>query len=418
MVLRHSLESGITLLMEPIRGVVSAAIGVWVKTGSRSESAPQFGYAHFIEHMLFKGTSTCSAQDIARIVDRVGGQHNAATNREYTCYYINIVSDHMELALRILSDMYYNSLFAPEELEKEKNVIIEEIRMYEDTPDEFIHDLFMESMLSGHPLSHSILGSIQTITGCSRDSMLEFYNRYYTNDNIIITIAGNFEEAVVRGLAEKYFSGRRELPSTTPESAASSPRRILGKHIKRDLEQVHFCLGTEGIRSNDADRWALYALSTILGGSMSSRLFQNIREKEGISYSIYSFHSSYSDCGVYGIYCATSPDNYHRALDLIARECRQMLDPGVTAEELDDAKTFMIGSLALSLESVEVRMSQLAKNEILYGRHYEFDEMVEKIQSISPEDFRRITERIFKGKRLSLVSVGADTGAMPADLQL
>jgi predicted Zn-dependent peptidase len=418
MVTKHTLSSGITVLMEPIRGVVSASIGVWVKTGSRSESGEQYGYAHFVEHMLFKGTSTLSAQDIARIVDRVGGQHNAATNREYTCYYINIVSDHMELALRILSDMYYNSLFATEELDKEKNVIIEEIRMYEDTPDEFIHDLFMESMLSGNPLSHSILGTIDSIQATTRERMLGFYDGHYHNGNLLITIAGNFEEERARDLLEKYFSGKRTAPAVRGERVASMPQRIYTRHVERELEQVHFCLGSEGIKSDDSDRWALYALSTILGGSMSSRLFQNIREKEGISYSIYSFHSSYSDCGVYGIYCATSPDNYDRALDLIIKECRDILDPGVTEEELQDARTFMIGNLALSLESVEVRMSQLAKNEMLYGRHYEFNDMVEQIESISGDDFRRIAERIFRNKRLSLVSVGVEGAAGQRDLQL
>ncbi|MBN1532340.1 MAG: insulinase family protein [Spirochaetes bacterium] len=418
MVTKHTLGSGITVLMEPIRGVVSASVGVWIKTGSRSENERQYGYAHFVEHMLFKGTATLSAQEIARIVDRVGGQHNAATNREYTCYYINIVSDHLELALRILSDMYYNSLFATEELGKEKNVIIEEIRMYEDTPDEFIHDLFMESMLSGHPLSHSILGSIESIQGTTRERMLDFYDRHYHNENLLITIAGNFEEERVRDLLEKYFSGKRTSPAAAAGQDPSMPQRIFDRHVERDLEQVHFCLGSEGIKSNDDDRWALYALSTILGGSMSSRLFQNIREKEGISYSIYSFHSSYSDCGVYGIYCATSPENYGRALDLIVKECHDIIDPGITGEELQDAKTFMIGNLALSLESVEVRMSQLAKNEILYGRHFEFNDMVEQIESITADDFRRIAGRIFRNKRLSLVSVGVDGAPGKRDLQL
>ena len=418
MVIKHRLESGITVLLEPIKGVVSASVGVWIKTGSRNEAERQYGYAHFVEHMLFKGTSSLTAKEIASIVDRVGGQHNAATNREYTCYYINIVSDHIELALKILSDMYYNSLFSPDEIEKEKNVIIEEIRMYEDTPDEFIHDLFMESMLSGHPLSHSILGTIETISETSRESMLRFYDQHYSNENCIITIAGNIDENAVKGMMDKYFALRRDVASAGDQKRETPPQRIDRRHVDRDLEQIHFCLGTEGIRSNDPDRWALYALSTILGGSMSSRLFQNIREKEGISYSIYSFHSSYTDCGVYGVYCATSPDNYDRAVELICKECRDMLHPGVTAEELQDAKSFMIGNLALSLESVEVRMSQLAKNEVLYGRHYSFDEMVKMIQAITHDDFIRVTERIFKEKTLSLVSLGGRSGGAPADLRL
>ena len=405
MVKKFRLDNGITVLLEPVEGVVSISAGLWVKTGSRDEKNEQYGYAHFVEHMLFKGTSTSSAADIARIVDRVGGQHNAATNREYTCYYINVISEHIGMAVELLADMYYNSVFDTVELGKEKNVIIEEIRMYEDTPDEFIHDLFMECMMEGHPLSHSILGTIESMEATTRDSLVSFYDVQYGSENVIFVISGNFDinaaEKLIARCFEKprIYSGGIIMPDAVPA-------RVLRKHVPRELEQVHFCMGTEGISRSNDDRWAMYLLSTILGGSMSSRLFQNIREKEGISYSIYSFHSSYRDHGVFGIYCATSPETYRRAVDLIIQECRNLVEKGISEEELSDAKTFMKGNLALSLESTEVRMGQLAKNEIIFGRSFSFEDILQHINNISLDDFQKISQKLFHEKILSLVSVG------------
>ncbi len=317
MVIKYKQEKGLTVLLEPIKDVVSVSVGLWINTGSRDEKEGQYGYAHFVEHMLFKGTTNYSSKDIAREIDRVGGQHNAATNREYTCYYINVVSDYLELAVKILSDMYYNSLFEDVEIEKEKNVIIEEIRMYEDTPDEFIHDIFIESMLKGHPLSHSILGTIEGIGNAARDDIIGFYKDHYRDNNAVFVIAGSFNENAAKDLIAEYFNRGSSKLSGTKTASHAKPVRVYHNHVERDLEQVHFCLGTEGIVRNDPMRWSMYSLSTIMGGNMSSRLFQNIREKRGISYSIYSFHSSYSDNGVFGIYCATSPDKFGKAVELI-----------------------------------------------------------------------------------------------------
>ncbi|HOO72536.1 MAG TPA: pitrilysin family protein [Spirochaetota bacterium] len=405
MVKKFRLDNGITVLLEPVEGVVSISAGLWVKTGSRDEKKEQYGYAHFVEHMLFKGTTTSSAADIARIVDRVGGQHNAATNREYTCYYINVISEHIGMAVELLADMYYNSVFDSVELGKEKNVIIEEIRMYEDTPDEFIHDLFMECMMEGHPLSHSILGTIESMEATTRDSLVSFYDKQYGSENVIFVISGNFDINAAEMLLARCFEKPR-IYSGGIIMPGAVPARVLRKHVPRELEQVHFCMGTEGISRSDDDRWAMYLFSTILGGSMSSRLFQNIREKEGISYSIYSFHSSYRDHGVFGIYCATSPETYRRAIDLIMRECRDLVEKGISEEELSDAKTFMKGNLALSLESTEVRMGQLAKNEIIFGRSFCFEDILQYINNISLDDFQKISQKLFRDKILSLVSVG------------
>jgi predicted Zn-dependent peptidase len=409
MVFRHIQDNGISVLLEPIEGVVSVSVGLWIKAGSRNELEDQHGYAHFIEHMLFKGTRVHSAMDIAKIVDRVGGQHNAATNREYTCYYINVISDHLELAVQLLAETFYDSLFDSSELDKEKNVVMEEIRMYEDAPDELIHDVFMESMLKGHPLSHPILGTHESIRNTSRKKLVDFFQSNYRNDNLVIAVAGNFKRVETERLIEKYFS-RTNGTTSAPAARPATPSRVDYRHIEKDLEQVHFCLGTDGINRDDEDRWGLYIMSTVLGGSMSSRLFQNIREKEGISYSIYSFHSSYSDNGVFGIYCATLPEKYARAVELIANECRNIARLGISEDELQDAKDFMKGNLALSLESVEVRMGQLAKDEITFKRSFSFGEIVDSINRVGRDDFIRICERIFGKRKLSVVSVGRLAG--------
>ena len=406
MVNKYTQDNGLSVLLEPITGVVSVSVGLWIKKGSRHEREDQYGYAHFVEHMLFKGTSNYTAKEIAQKVDRVGGQHNAATTREYTCYYINVVSDYLELALEILSDMYNNSLFDADEIAKERNVIMEEIRMYEDTPDEFIHDLFMERMLKGHSLSHSILGPIAGIEKTTKESLTGFYNEHYVNENVILAIAGSFEEKQAIDLIAKYFKNKKKSPSPELEQIIYVPELPVVEHREKKLEQVHFCMGLEGIKRSDDDRWPFYVLSTILGGSMSSRLFQNIREKEGISYSIYSFHSSYVDCGVFGIYCATTADKFRHTVELILHECRTMLKEGISKEELEDTKTFMKGNLALSLESNEVRMSQLARNEMVYGRSFDFNDIVRFINDITMDDYVRVCERIFKNKDFSLISIG------------
>ena len=406
MVIKYKLDNGLTILLEPIDSVVSISAGLWVKAGSRHEAKGQLGYAHFIEHMLFKGTENYTAKEIAQMADRVGGQHNAVTNREYTCYYINVISDYLEPSIDLLSDIYYRSLFDNKDIRKEKNVILEEISMYEDTPDELIHDIFMEAMLSKHPLGNAILGTPESIKGANKNKLLDFFNRHYANENCIFAIAGKFDVKKTKKIIQKYFSKQLNNFKHDNHNIAAEPGRIYHKHVERDLEQIHFCLGVEGLRKDDPDRWAMYSLSTILGGSVSSRLFQNIREKEGLCYSIYSFHSSYRDNGIFGIYCGASPDNYSRVLKLIMRECKNILKTGITEQELSDIKAYIKGNLALSLESTEVRMGQIARNEIIYGRDFSFDEIVKQIEKVSLNDFEKVCSRIFKDKQFTLVSIG------------
>jgi len=405
MVTKYVQENGLRVILEPVESSVSVSVGLWLTRGSRNEKPEEYGYAHLVEHMLFKGTGKYTGKELARMVDRVGGQHNAATNREYTYYYINIMADHLSMAVEILADMYYNPLFDSGELEKEKNVILEEIMMCEEAHDEHVHDLFIEYMLQGHPLSHPILGTSRIIESANSDSLRRFYNDNYRNSNAIFVIAGNFDFQKAKELIGRCFTAENGNPNPAAMPAFDLPQRIQFRHVKRGIEQVHFCIGTEGIQRNDNDRWALYALSTILGGSMSSRLFQKIREEAGLCYSIYSFHSSFSDLGLFGIYCATGSANFRKTFDLIMNECR-LLKKGVNATELEDAKTFMKGNLALSLESIEVRMGQLAKNEITFAKHFSFDDIIKQIDSISRDDFMRLVSRIFEDKELSIISVG------------
>jgi predicted Zn-dependent peptidase len=406
MVLNYKSDNGLTVILEPIDSVVSISAGLWIKAGSRHEREDQLGYAHFIEHMLFKGTENYTAKEIAQMADRVGGQHNAITNREYTCYYINVISDFLGPSIDLLSDIYYRSLFDRKDIQKEKNVILEEISMYEDTPDELIHDIFMEAMLSNNPLGNSILGTPESIKSANRKKLMDFFNQYYINENCIFALSGKFNIEKAKDFIQTYFvKNHNDIKYTNTESYIE-PVRIFHKHVERDLEQVHFCLGVEGLKKDDNDRWTLYTISTILGGSVSSRLFQNIREKEGLCYSIYSFHSSYRDSGVFGIYCGTSPENYKRVLNLIMKECKNLLNNGITQQELHDIKAYIKGNLALSLESTEVRMGQLARNEITYGRNFSFDEIVEQIEKVTLNDFERVCKKIFKDKRFTVVSIG------------
>lgn len=406
MVKKYKLKNGLTVLLEPTDSVVSISAGLWIKAGSKYERSNQKGYAHFIEHMLFKGTENYSAKEIAQIVDRVGGQHNAVTSREYTCYYINVIADYIDTSLDLIADMYYRSLFDKDDIKKEKNVILEEISMYEDTPDEIIHDLFMECMLSKHPLGNPILGTADTINKANRNKLVTFFNQFYRNDNCILAIAGKFKEKKARALIEESFSSEINKELYNYEDISITPERVYRKHVERDLEQIHFCLGVDGLKKGDKDRWTLFTLSTILGGSVSSRLFQNIREKEGLCYSIYSFHSSYSDNGIFGIYCGTFPHNYEKVVAMILKECEDLVQNGITDHELTDVKAYIKGNLALSLESTEVKMGQLARNEITYGRNYTFEEIVEQINRVTIEDFKRICYRLFNNQRFTLVSIG------------
>jgi predicted Zn-dependent peptidase len=414
---KYTLPNGLVVITQPIDYAVSASVGLWVKSGSREETPEQYGYAHFVEHMLFKGTSNYSALEMAKKIDRVGGQHNAATNKEYTCFYINIMSDYIDTALEVLSDMYYNPLFDDVEIEREKGVVLEEINMYEDTPDEHIHDIFTSAVFHGHPLAHQILGTVASVSSITRDSISSFYNSHYTPDNTILVVAGSFDELLLDDLIKKYFSPQKSSISAEPLKIVS-PQRELSRFIQRELEQVHFCVGVDGFKKSSSRRWPIFLISTVLGGSMSSRLFQRLREKEGLCYSIYSFHSSYKDAGLFGIYCGTSSEKYEKALQLILDELNNIVQKGIDEDELNDAKTLVKGNLALSLESIEVRMGQLARDEINYGRFYTYDEIIEKVFAVTRNDIMDTLRDLFVDKQLTHVSIGKNEISEPKGMSV
>ena len=399
-----TLPNKITLLVEEIPHVRSAAIGLWFKVGSRHERKEESGISHFIEHMMFKGTINRTAKEIAEALDQVGGQLNAFTTKEYTCYYARVLDEHTLLALEILHDMVFNSKFAEEDIEKEKNVVIEEIRMYEDAPDELIHDLLTEVMWNNHPLGRPILGEIQDIESLTREKVVNYYKRYYTPDNLIIAVAGRVSyEQLLEKIMELFGNIQGEQKGdklTIPEFNLHSFSR------RKDSEQVHLCLGTKGYAINDDRIYGLNILSTILGGGISSRLFQELRERHGLVYSVYSYTTAYQDAGLFGIYAGLGPNKVNEALELIQKQLKELKTGNITAEEVERARQQIKGNLLLSLESVTTRMSRLAKSYLYHGKIISPEEIVEKVFNVSMENIKAMAEEISDLANFTKVSIG------------
>jgi predicted Zn-dependent peptidase len=392
------------ILTEEIPHVRSVSAGVWITTGSKYEAENLSGISHFIEHMMFKGTARRSAKEIAESIESVGGQLNAFTGREYTCFYAVVLDEHLPLAVDVLADMLTGSLFDPAEMEKEKNVVLEEIKMYEDSPDDLIHDKFAQTLWDGHPLGRSILGPESVIKSLRRKDIISFLKRNYASDNVIISLAGNLKHQETVNLLNKYFggiSGSREAIDVPP------PRGGFRKNVEtRDLEQVHFCIGTEGPTYVSEDRYAMYVLNSILGGNSSSRLFQEVREKLGLVYSIYSYHDSYKDGGLFAIYAGVSPENFGPVLEIVSRELSLLKKDGIKEDEFLRAKEHLKGSLVLSLEETSHRMSRLAKSEIYFGRTFTIDEILRSIESVSMKDVSNLVDKLFGNGSMSMAAIG------------
>jgi predicted Zn-dependent peptidase len=401
---KSTLPNGIRVVTEAIPYVKSATVGVWVGTGSRNEEDHNHGISHFIEHLMFKGTANRSAKDIAETVDAVGGQLNAFTAKEYTCYYIKVLDNHLDLALDILSDMMLASRYAPDDITREREVVLEEVHMYEDSPDELVHDFYLDDVWPGHPLGRNILGSTEAIGRFDRGLVCEYYGNFYTPDNIVIAAAGNLTHARVEELAARFFGGmggsKRTLAAKPP--VLTPVRRI---HA-RDSEQVHFCLGTESVAQASADIYVAHVLNNILGGGISSRLFQSIREERGLAYSIYSYLSNYSDCGLFTIYAGTRPANLDQVIELVLQGVEELKNGGLAEAELSKTKEQLKGNLLLGLESSSSRMSRLGKMEITMGKYTTLDEVVAKIEKVSRADLQRMMDEIFVAERLSFAALG------------
>jgi predicted Zn-dependent peptidase len=385
---KHILSNGLRVVVEPIPTCRSVSFGIWVKTGSRNEQSDNNGISHFIEHMLFKGTDKYTAKDIAELFDGIGGNVNAFTSKEYTCYYAKVLDEHLPIAVEALADMFFRSTFDQTELEKEKNVIFEEISMYEDTPDDMVHDLIASAAYEDHSLGYTIIGTEQTLTPMNSDTLKKFMKDQYTIENTVIAVAGNIDESIL-SLMEEHFGGFQNHGAEQP---LRSPKFFSNlKYYEKKTEQNHICLSLPGLSAKDERVYAMILLNNAIGGGMSSRLFQEIREKRGMAYSVYSYHTSYQDDGMFTIYTGTAPKQTQDVLNVTMELLSELKEHGLTAAELRKGKEQMKGSLILSLESTSSRMNRIGKNELMLGRHYSMDEIIERIESVELDQVQALT---------------------------
>jgi predicted Zn-dependent peptidase len=401
---KSALSNGLRVVSEAIPYVKSVTVGVWVGTGSRNEEDHNHGVSHFIEHLMFKGTEKRSAKDIAETVDAVGGQLNAFTAKEYTCYYIKVLDNHLELALDILSDMLLASKFDSEDIGREREVVLEEVHMYEDSPDELVHDLHLDDIWPGHPLGRNILGTTDSIACFDRNLVQSYYHDFYRPDNMVLAAAGNLTHEQLEALADRFFgslTGRKRQLAPQPPTL----RPIRSMHAK-DTEQVHICLGTVSVPQNSPRIYVAHVLNNILGGGISSRLFQSIREERGLAYSIYSYQTNYSDCGLFTVYAGTRPGNVEQVVELILQNINELKNGGLTAAELSKTKEQLKGNLLLGLESSSSRMSRLGKMEITLGKFTTLDEIVAKIEKVSLPDLEEMMNDIFAPEKLCYTALG------------
>ncbi len=418
LVRKTTLGNGIRVVTEKISPAHSVTVGFWVENGSRHERPAQHGISHFVEHMLFKGTDRRSALEIAKEIDSAGGVLNGFTSREYSCYYAKVLANKLPMAIDLLSDIVLHSVFDREEMEKERRVILQEIHMLEDTPDDYIHDLFSQMIWKDHPLGFPVLGTRETVDGISREELQGFLAERYCGDNILISAAGNLEHEQIVDAIATAFTGVASGLRVSPRPF-SSYRRGVGIDEK-DLEQIHICLGTRALPQNHPQRYESYLLNSILGGSMSSRLFQKIREEQGLAYSIYSYLNCHSDAGSLVTYSGTSPADTHKVIRIMLNELRRLRCDVVPEEELQAAKDQLKGNLLLSLESTDNRMTRIAKNEIYLGRQQPTKEVLSGISKVTAEGVREVAAAILMDEYLNLQVIGrvGETDLKSLDLTL
>ncbi len=414
MIVREVLDNGLRLLTEPIPHVRSVSIGVWLTRGSRHEPASHGGIAHFAEHMLFKGTTSRSAESIAQDIDSIGGQLDAFTAKEYASYYIKVLDENLPLAVDILSDIVMNPAFAGDDIEREKKVVLEEIKMVEDTPDDLVHEIFTQAFWEDHPLGRPILGAPDSVEGLTREALCEYFEQAYAANNMIIAAAGNLQHEQVRELIGKAFAGVRRHGDVIPDT----PPRVVPKVTIRtkDLEQSHLCLGTSSFPQNHADRYTSYVLNTLVGGSMSSRLFQNVREKRGLAYAVFSGLSAYRDAGTFTVYAGCAKEAVGEVIDLVVEELRTVKQTPAPDSELRRAKDHLKGSLMLSLENTASRMSHLARQEIYFDRQFSLDETLQGIEAVTADAVQDVARRMFSDGALAVTALGQlDGWSLPGD---
>ena len=391
------LDNGITVITEPMDTVRSVALGIWCSVGSRDEAPADAGMSHFIEHMMFKGTPTRTAAQISESFDRLGAELNAFTSKEYTCYYSRLIDQHLPNAVEILSDMVVNASLAQDACLSEREVVLEEISRYDDQPEDQVHELFARTLMPSHPLGLPVIGHKGTVSGFDHAAAAAFHSRHYTTGNIVVAASGALEhQAVVDMISERLtlpVGPRSERVHATPvcDSAISV--------LTKDTEQAHIVWGVTGLPAYHEDRFALAVLDGVLGGGMASRLFQEIREKRGLAYAVYSYHSHFQDTGDFAIYAGTRPDNAAQVIGLINTEVERLVSDGATADELDRVRESIKGQMILGLESTRSRMTRLGKTQVTGAELLSLDEIINRVDSVTLDDLQRLARQMFTGSR-------------------
>ncbi len=404
-ILREVLPNGMILLSEEMPHIRSISIGIWMKTGSRDEDAELNGISHFTEHMVFKGTKNRTARDIARQVDSIGGNMDAFTGKEIICFNIKVLDEHVPIAIDILSDLVLNPVFDPKDITREKGVILEEIKMDEDNPDYLIHEIFTQNFWKDHALGKPILGTKETVRSFEHERLFNFYSQRFVPNNMIISAAGNLNHSRIVELIKARFAGLSSVPNGFHEPAPAVTPRIVTRN-KKSLEQVQLCLGVASHPISHQKRYVSYVMNTVLGGGMSSRLFQKIREEQGLVYSIYSDLNPYRDTGCLSVYAGTSLESTRKVVDSVLAEFRELKSEQIPADELRRAKDQLKGSLMLSLESSTSRMSNLARQEMYFGRFFSLDETIEQIESVKAEEITEMAEGLFQPDKVAITVLG------------
>ncbi len=400
---KTTLDNGVRIVTEEIPFLQSVSLGIWVRSGSRFEQPAVNGICHFIEHMLFKGTERRSAFTIAKEIDSVGGVLNAFTSKELTAFYCRILSENLELAIDLLSDIFLNASFPEEEIEREKQVICQEIHQMEDNPEDLVHEILGIRFWRDDPLGQPILGTIPSIVKLDRDTIVGFKRNYYTPEETVVCAAGNIEHNRFVDLVEKQMCGfpRGSAQVRTTAAKTDSSANV----VERDLEQVHVCLAAVGPSAVDESRHAAYILNTVLGGGMSSKLFQEVREKRGLAYSVYSYLSSFSDTGIFGIYAGCDPERLEELMQIMGKETLE-LSENITDEDIVTAKSQIRGNIILAMESTESRMNRLAKGEFYFGRHIPLDEIISSLENVTRNDLHATGEQVINSGRFTVVALG------------
>jgi len=403
------LPSGLTIVTESMPAVRSVSIGIWLRAGSRHEREEENGISHFLEHMVFKGTKNRTAEEIARSADSIGGHLDAFTSKEYTGFSIKALDDHLGRAFEVLADLLKNPLFRPDHIAMERSVVQEEIKMLEDTPDDLVHEIFAQRYWRGHALGRPIIGTLRTVRSFDRQRLLDYFRRYYAPNNMLVTAAGHLEHNQVVDLVASEF-GDAPAGAAAADGAPPVSRPGVAFRRKKNLEQVHICVGTTAYPQAHPKRYATYILNTVLGGGMSSHLFQNIREKRGLAYAVFSSLNAFRDAGYLSVYAGTAREKARQVVQLIVQEFRQLKSDPISEEELQRAKDYLKGSMLLALESTTSRMSNLARQELYFGRHISLDEIAKGIDAVTAEEVRSVARELFDADRIALTALGPSDG--------